>query len=253
MKKWIFRILITLVVLGGLALFGLKIVSGTSDKHKRGLEDAFSQIFQGTAKFGQLKAFNLFPQLTIEIEDLEISGINVTGTINVAQAEIGFGPLDLLLKNRKIEKFYLKDLDIDEGVYTPLSLYLADAGLYKDDKNETGRFAFSGRYGTQPLNGQIDMTVESGATPKYLFKDRNNLILTIGAVQLEAVFIPYEKIGPQISDINVSGEGKGMKVECSLPADKVISLTQFLRDIVAKSAEVASTDDLKKLCANLKK
>jgi hypothetical protein len=252
MKKWIFRLLVTFVVLGGLCLFGLQIVSGTTDKHKRGLEDAFSQIFHGTTKFGQLKAFNLFPRFSIEIENLEITGISVSGTINAAQAEIGFGPLDLILKNRKIEKFYLKDLNISAGVYTPLSIYLADAGLYKNDTNDAGRFAFSGKYGTQSINGQIDMAMEDGVTPKYLFNEENNILITVGAVQLDAVFMPYNASGPQVKKIMLSGEGKGVKMECELPSDKVIPLTQFMKDVIGKTADIKSTDDLKNLCGNLK-
>lgn len=252
MKKWIFRLLVTFVVLGGLCLFGLQIVSGTSDKHKRGLEDAFSQMFQGTAKFGQLKAFNLFPRFSIEIENLEVTGISVSGTINAAQAEIGFGPLDLILKNRKIEKFYLRDLNISEGVYTPLSIYLADAGLYKNDTKDTGRFSFSGDYGTQPINGQIDMAMDKGVIPKYFFNEENNTIITIGAVQIDAIFMPYTVNGPQVKKIMLSGEGKGVKMECELPSDKAIPLTQFMKEVIGKTADIKSTDDLKNLCGSLK-
>lgn len=252
MKKWLFRILMIMIVIGGLALFGLQIVSGTSDKHKQGLEEAFSQIFQGSAKFGALKAFNLFPQFSIEIENLEISGIAVSGIMNIAKAEIGFGPIDLILKNRKIEKFYLKDLTISAGVYTPLSLKLADAGIYKDEATGNGKFAFSGNYGTHPINGQIDMAVEGNVRPKYFFNEKNNLILTINAVVVKAAFSPYATTGPEISQITLSGEGKNMKMECSMPSDKIISLQKFMSDVIAKSAEIQSTSDLEKLCNNLK-
>lgn len=252
MKKWLFRILITMVVIGGLALFGLKIVSGTSDKHKQGLEEAFSQIFQGTAKFGALKTFNLFPQFSIEIENLEISGIASSGIMNIAKAEIGFGPIDLMLKNRKIEKFYLKDLNISAGVYTPLSLQLADAGIYKDEATGNGKFAFSGNYGTQPINGQIDMAMEGNVRPKYFLNEKNSLILTIGAVVIKAEFSPYASTGPELTQITLSGEGKNMKMECSLPTDKTIPLKKFMSDVIAKGTEVQSASDLEKLCNNLK-
>lgn len=252
MKKWIFRILVTIVVLGGMVLFGLNILSGTSDKHKRGLEEAFSQIFQGTAKFGQLKAFNLFPQFNIEIENLEISGIGTTGMMSIGAAEIGFGPLDLILENRKIEEFYLKDLKISSDVYTPLSIHLADAGIYKGDSPDMGKFAFSGVYGAQPINGQIDMAMQAGVRPKYFFNDRNILVMTVGAVKINAVFSPYSPTGPELRQIMLSGEGKGMKMECALPTDKVIPLQQFMKDVIAKTADVESADDLKTLCQNLK-
>lgn len=253
MKKWIFRILLTVAVVGALALFGLQIASGTSDSHKRGLEQAFSQIFRGQASFGALKTFNLFPQFSIEVEKLQVSQINEVGNMSADQMLISFGPIDLILKNRVIENFRLKNFHVSEGVYTPLPLNITDAGIYPNEKNDAANFMFTGTYGEQELKGQFAMAMKSGIRPKYFFHEGSDFAINLGAVQASGLFNPYSPDGALMSEIKIFAQQKSGKIECNLPPEKTVGLTAFLRDILGQVAAVKSPADLTKLCDTLKK
>ena len=253
MKKWILRILITVAVLGALALFGLQIVSGTSESHKRGLEQAFSQIFGGQAIFGELKTFNLFPQFTIAIEDLQISRVNETGSMSADQVLIAFGPLDLLLKNRVIEDFHLKNFKIGEGVYTPLNIHLTDAGIYPNEKKDAANFILTGTYGPHELKGQFAMEMASGMRPKYSFTETGEFAMNLGAVQISGIFNPYGETGAAFSKLTLFAQQKDGRIECTLPPEKTVALQAFFKDVLGQIVTIQSPSDLTKLCDTLKK
>lgn len=258
MKKWILRLLTTVIVLGGLFLFALNIISGTSDTQKNGLEQAFSQIFKGQAHFGKLVAFNLFPQFLIAIDQLDISSIKGVGTLSADSVAIGFGSIDLLAKNRKIEKFHLKNLQISEGVYTPLPLSLESAEIVRGATEEHGAFRFNGTYGSTPINGQVAMVAESGMQPKYHLDDKNAFTITMGHADITGIFHPYSTDGNQISQIKItlSVPNTTKHHECTLPPEKAFPLVRFITDILGKmdkvSADKTPTEkNLDNLCKTL--
>lgn len=253
MKKWIFRILMTVAVLGALALFGLQISSGTSDSHKRGLEQAFSQIFGGEATFGKLKTFNLFPQFSIEIEDLKIARVKEIGVLSADQMRISFGPLDLLLKNRVIEDFHLKNFNVSEGLYTPSAIHITEAGIYPDKEKEAASFLLTGTYGTQELKAQFAMTMKSGLRSKYSFDEGNEFAINLGAVQINGLFNPYAPNGALMSQLKMFAQKKDGRIECLLPPEKTLELTIFIKDVLGQVALIKSPSDLTKLCDTLTK
>lgn len=253
MKKWIFRILMTIAVLGALALFGLQISSGTSDSHKKGLEQAFSQIFRGQATFGALKTFNLFPQFSIEIENLYISNIQNIGVLSADQMLISFGPIDLITKSRVIEDFHLKNFIVTEGVYTPLTLHLKDAGIYPNENKDAANMVLTGTYGEQELKGQFAMAMKSGVRSKYFFNNENDFTMNLGAVQISGLFKPYSEHGAVMSNLKMAAQGKKGNLECVLPPEKALELSAFFRDVLGKMTTIKSPADLTKLCDTLKK
>jgi len=252
MKKWIFRLLMIFVVLTAISLFALKVVSGTSDTHKRGLEQAFSQIFRGEAKFGALKSFNLIPQFSIEIDNLEILGMNDKKGLTAESTGIFFGPIDLVTKNRMIEGFYLKNLSVSEGVLTPLSLDLTDASIYPNDDKKTARFSFSGLYGGKALKGQIAMTMTSAVRPKFSFNDTNDMMFTIGGIDITGQFSPYVTNGPLISNLTFTYPDDKSVPACALPIEKSVPLSFFLKDIVGEIEKIKSANGFVKFCLSHK-
>lgn len=253
MKKWIFRLLVLVAVLGALALFGLQVASGTSDSHKRGLEQAFSQIFQGEASFGQLKTFNLFPQFSIEVEKLRIDRIKNSGSLSADHMLISFGPFDLIAKNRVIENFHLTHLKIDEAVFTPLALYLEDAGIYPNEKQDAARFILSGTYGAQELKAQFAMNMTSGFRPKYSFDKENEFTINLGPVQTSGLFNPYRENGAAMHQIKMTAQIKEGRIECQLPPEKTVELSAFLKNVLGEVSTIKSPADFTKLCETLKK
>lgn len=252
MKKWILRILVIFAVIGAFTLFGLKIVSGTSDSQKKGLEQAFSQLFQGNATFGTLKAFNLIPQFSIEIDNLQISGIKQTGKIEAEKLLVSFGPLDLVMKNRLIEEFHLTNLKISEGVYTPMAIALDDVGIYPNEKKDAAALTFNGHYGDKEIKGSFSMMMTSDIRPKFSFAEKNEFVMNLGAVQMSGLFSPYQEKTSEISRIKMFAQKKNGNIQCELADDRSIELSIFMQDIMAKIATIKSPDDLQKLCSNLK-
>lgn len=253
MKKWFFRILMTVAVLGALALFGLQISSGTSDSHKRGLEQAFSEVFAGEATFGALKTFNLAPQFSIAVENLRISNIKNSGYLSADEMLISFGAIDLIRKSRIIEDFHLKNFQVSAGVYTPLELQLSDAGIYPNEKKDAANFIMTGMYGKQELKAQFAMTMTSGIRAKYSFADENEFAVNLGAVQINGLFSPYSKNGAVMTQINMFAQIKDGRIECTLPPEKTVALSAFFTDILQQISSIKSPADLTSLCDTLKK
>ena len=251
MKKWIFRLLVLIAVVIGMALFGLKVLSGTSDTHKRGLEQAFSAIFKGEAKFGALNTFNLFPQFAMEIEKLEIGGVNNAGNVTADKFQIAFGSYDLIAKNRIIENFHLQNFNATETVFTPLALHFDDMGLYPSDKPDAGKISFKGTYGTQDLNGEFTIGMKAGVQPKYFFNEQNPFAMNIGAVQVSGIFRPYIAGGAKISDLKLFAQKKDGPLECAVMSGKQIDFSVFLNDVVTKVAQVKTPQDVTQLCGSI--
>ncbi len=252
MKKWLFRLLVLIAVVIAFTLFALQVLSGTSDTHKRGLEQAFSEIFKGDAQFGTLKAFNLFPQFTVEIEKLQIAGINNLGNLTADHFLIVFGSIDLVTKNRQIENFQIKNLYVSEGVFTPLSLQLDELGLQPTDKPDAGKLNFKGKYGTHDLSGEFATGVKPGARPKYFFNDQNLFAMNVGFAQLSGVFNPYASGGAKMSDLKIFAQKTNGHLECKIYEGKDIDFSAFVKDVVGKASEAKAPQDITKLCESLK-
>jgi hypothetical protein len=252
MKKWIFRLLVLIAVLGALALFGLQIASGTSDSHKRGLEQAFSQIFGGEATFGTLKTFNLFPQFSIEVEKLQVMGIKNAGNMTADNLLISFGPIDLITKARIIENFHLKNFVATEGVFTPLALHLSDVGIYPNEKKDAANLTLSGTYGDHDLKGQFAMDMKAGLRAKYSFKEDNDFAINLGSVQISGLFSPYTANGAVMHNIKMFAQQKDGRVECNLPPEKNFEFGVFFKDVLGEILAIKTPADLTTLCGTLK-
>lgn len=255
MKKWLSRILVAICVFIGLILFALNIVSGTSETQKRGLEQAFSQIFKGSARFQKLESFNLIPKFTLQISGLEISGLaaagNQDGRIRADLLAIGFGSEDLFFKTRLIERFDLKNLVTTEGTIFPLRLELEQAGIVPAKAESAPKFAFSGHYGDKELKGAIEMKASSAGSSKYGLDEENNFTMNVGAIQASGVYVPYQSVGGQVKSLTFFAATKGGKQDCQLPKDRVLSSHEYFQEVMSGFVAVDSPADLKDLCNKL--
>lgn len=254
MKKWFLRILLTICVLIGFILFALNVVSGTSETQKRGLEQAFSQIFKGSARFQKLDSFNLFPKFSLQISGLEISGIPSAGTQEgVVRADllgIGFGSEDLFLKTRLIERFDIKALFASEGTLLPLRLEIAQAGISRTGA-ESAQFAFSGSYGGKELKGAIDMKPSSAEGSKFGLAEENKFTMNIGALQVSGLYIPYQSVGGEVKNLTFFAATKGGKKSCQLPEGRVLSSHEFFLGALSDLAGLKQPSDIDNLCQKL--
>lgn len=257
MKKWLLRILIAFCVSIGFILFALNVVSGTSETQKRGLEQAFSQIFKGSAHFQKLDSFNLIPKFSLQISGLEISGLTSAGSQDGAlRADllgIGFGSEDLFFKTRLIERFDIKNLVISEGVIFPLRLEIIQAGLVKSSVEGTAKFAFSGLYGEKDLKGEIDMKSPSAGSQKFGLDEENKFTMNVGAIQASGIYVPYQSVGGEIKKLSFFAATKAGQQNCQLPEGRVFSSREYFQEVMSDFTTVASPADLKDLCSKLSK
>lgn len=254
MKKWLFRLLVLCVTMIAFALFALNVVSGTSDTQKRGLEQAFSRIFEGNASFGTLKAFQIFPQLMISVGDLSVSRTS-GGKILLDEVDIGFSFTDIIFKTRRIEKLHLKNLHVDAGTYLPMTLVLDEASIYKGDTNDTGKFMFQGRYGGAALKGQIDMVASHslwrGDVAQYVFRDSNAFAMNIGSVQISGDFAPYAATDAGFRNLTIFAAKSTGKQDCKIGANKSFAPSLFFTDVVTPFADIKNPEDFKDVCSKV--
>lgn len=252
MKKWLLRILVLFVVMVGMSVLALNIISGTGDTQKRGLEQSFSQILGGTATFGKLARFNLFPSLTIAIDNVSVTGINETGTLSADHAEISFASMDIILKKRRIEKLSLKNLNLTGGAYVPEALKLDVVGLFVDEtKKESGKFAFEGTYGGTSLKGEVSTTATLGVAPLFALSENNPFTINIGSVQIAGAYKPYDTKGGEFTNLTMFVAQKSGKKECSIPPQKTWAGKEFLVSVIAEISRIKTPKDFDAVCREI--
>jgi hypothetical protein len=88
----------------------LNVLAGTTESHRRGLEQAFSELFKARVEFSTLEHFNLIPQFLIELRDMKANHGDGSKFFSVEELRIAFSALDLLLGDKTIEDFSAKDI-----------------------------------------------------------------------------------------------------------------------------------------------
>lgn len=183
--KWIFRILLTLCIFVGMGLFGLSILSGNSDTHRRGLEQAMSNIFHTNVRILKLQTFNFFPQFVIDAEDVE--GISTSGavTFHAQRILVAFSLFDILSKRGLIEDLQIKDLTLQEGVVGPQELVFSSMKIIPSTAGKPPYVDIKGTYGGTPLAATLELTlVPNRWRPAYRFLPGAPVNVTMGRFAL---------------------------------------------------------------------
>lgn len=249
MKKWIIRLLLTIIILCGIFIGGLKLISGTGDTQKSSLENAFSQSTGGVVQFGKLVAFNIFPDLTIEVENFLVSYDGQDGDIHADHINLSFGLFDLLAKNRRIKDFSITNMTIQKGKlmneYTVI-----DSGNIETPSDAAPYYKVVGKYNNVPMFMTVNMVQASRSIPpSFSFGKENPFTLEIGTTKITGIFSPY--VTDNASLINLSVERDGKKCT-SLPAENrytMMNFTGYVFSAIAISDHEKS--DIEKMCKEL--
>jgi hypothetical protein len=188
--------------------------------------------------------------LIVSVEDLHIAQES-GASIESEEMAVAYGAGDLILKNRKIEMFHLKNFRMSAGAYLPLDLTLSDAGLYAGDSKDKGKFAFEGTYGGKPIKGQVDMTSQTGAVSKYQFADDNRFTMNLGSLQISGVLSPYVGKAGEVKNLSVYAATKSGRQDCKIPAEKTIPSGVFFHDVLAEFAKVKTPTSFDVYCQKL--
>ncbi len=199
--KWTFRLLFTAVVLATIALIVLKLLSGTGEAHKRGLEKAISDVFGGPATIGTLHTFNIFPKFHIEMEDVRIAHLPSAGEMQAGRVTLVFRFFDILFKRDMIEDVQITGFTATSGVIGAHGLRVSTAGIVPATKDRPASFSLQGDYGDVPLSARLELQSIPGV-PRPVYKIMNGLPaeFTLGSFAVSGKFQQNDRGEPLIRD-----------------------------------------------------
>ncbi len=158
--SWALRILLAVVVILGAGLWMLSKLGGTSDSHRHGLEQAFSDALKADVTIQRIEEFNILPQLSIKAQGLRSVSRTSKNEYMADKVDLAFGLFDLALGKRRIENFQIEnfrfsadsqyDLKIDKAEIKPgPDAILAAQGSYRNQNFDLAASLQQG--GDQPV------------------------------------------------------------------------------------------------------
>ena len=202
--KWIFRILLTLCIFIGMGLFGLSILSGTSDAHRHGLEQAMSNIFRTNVRIVELKSFNLFPQFLVDVQDVQGISSTGTGAFFAKRITVAFSLLDILRKKGLIEDFQIEDLHFEAGLIGPKELILTSVKIVPAISGASPFVDIKGTYGGTALTASVGLDQLPGRMrPAYRFVPGVPVKLNLGEFSLTGVLGANKDDYQEIKDVSL--------------------------------------------------
>lgn len=141
--SWTVKILLAIVIILGAGLWMLSKLGGTSDSHRHGLEQAFSDALKADVTIQRIDEFNILPQLSIKAQGLRGVSRTSKNEYMADKVDLAFGLFDLALGKRRIENFQMEnfrfsadseyDLTIDKaGIVPGTEAVLSAQGSYKN-------------------------------------------------------------------------------------------------------------------------
>jgi hypothetical protein len=199
--KWIFRVLMISVIGGALFIFALNILSGTGEAHRRGLEQALSDIFKAPVKIGTLKAFNIFPIFHIEMENVRASYDQGNGEIRAGHVVLSFRFFDLMFGRDLIRDLQVTDLMITPHIIGEHWLRIESAGIVPaQSQADQPSFKMSGEYGGIPVEAVLALEGAGGIQPAYSVANNLPASLAFGKIGISGKFVQNDKGEPSIQN-----------------------------------------------------
>ncbi len=248
MKKWIFRILLTMIIMIALLIAALSMLSGTGDAQKAGLEDAFGKALNATVTFGELESFNIFPQFTIKVKEFRGIYDGEKSDIYADHISLSFDFIDLITKQKKINQFSADNLSVGKGGWfdQPITSATIKIEPFEQDK---ARLQITGHYGDRPININVTMKKINSMPPSYMFTSENNFDLTIGKTEIHGVFMPDAPDNTVLHDMIISRAGKNCT---TLPEKNRFSIQAFTGNIFGAISESdLKNTDIDNLCTSI--
>lgn len=200
-KTWILRSLLVLVALVAIALLMLKSLGGTSESHRRGLEQAFSDFLKADVRIGQLNAFNLLPQLRFDATDLSATSRKSLYVYKIQDLKLAFGLWDLFLNRGRIEDLEVTDFKFDVGP----DLEIAHLGIVR------GAQPFllaNGEYQNRNFEASLQMQSDAKGRGSYFFGSENDLKGRFSKLDFNGIFSAKAKNRQSLRDLQIRDGNK---------------------------------------------
>lgn len=235
--KWTFRILFAIVVMFGLSLFMLSILSGTSDAHRHGLEQAMSDMFRSRVKIGSLTTFNILPQFLVEMENVEAQTVESDIRYSIEKARVAFSFADIFFERKTIEDFQLTNLKLGAGLVGPQDVVIEQAGIIPGDTKTPPRVVAQGTYGGVKFTASIEIDrVRAPGRPSYKIGKSNPAVFTMGEFRLTGKFGPNDDGFSSLQDAVLEANGR-MIGTGSIVLRNQDGHTSFIVDFISGSSK----------------
>lgn len=196
--KWTFRILLIIVLIGCFGLLSLNLLSGTTDAHKNGLEKAFSNMFKVPVTIGELKTFNIFPKVLIEVKDVRALKGSDGGEVRIESLTLGFRFFDILFGRDLIENLQATNITITADVIGSHGMRIEKAGIVPASEGRAPAFMIKGLYGGLPFLVSLDVQNVGGYQPVYRVEKDLPAEFDLGTLKAQGKFTQNEKGEPSI-------------------------------------------------------
>ncbi len=201
---WLLRILVFIVVLMAVGLVSLSMMGGTSESHRKGLEQAFSDFLKADVTIGGINQFNIIPQLAMKVENVHGVFREVKNEFMIDRVDIAFGFWDLLTGKRDIENFQLENFRFSQD--SKNDLRIDHAGI---DATEPSALKIKGEYLKRDFDFSVPMKKEISSRASYSFDKTNVLTGHFGALDIKGVVQPAANSGSgMFENLEISSKGQ---------------------------------------------
>lgn len=201
---WIIRILLALIVLIIFSILMLSNMGGTSENHKRGLEQAFSESLKADIEIRSIEKFNIMPQLALEITGIHGVFRDTKNEFMADNVQMAFGLMDMLIGRTRIENFSLKNFRFSKD-----SAYDFKIDMAAIQAGEKPHLIINGHYDGKNFNVGIPLVQEKGTRVSYYFAETNHFEGRYGGMDISGDLVPFERNGDKIiRNIKLDYKGK---------------------------------------------
>lgn len=213
LTTWTIRILLVLIAVICVALLILSNMGGTSEQHKKGLEQAFSEYLKADVEIKSIEEFNVMPQFSLKLEGVHGIFKDTKNEFMADELRIAFGLWDLTVGSRKIEDFQLKNLRLSKD--SAYDLKVDHAGIVP---GKDAVFASSGTYYDRAFDVKIPLLQDDSSRTSYRFNEANHIEGSYGSLRISGDIVPSAKPEAKIVQnikimhgANVVAEGSGVR------------------------------------------
>ena len=152
-------------------LFFLAKIGGQHNQLREGAEQFLSESTGTRALIGELKYLGFFPDIRAEISDVVFQErgdpTNIVMTMSSLDFSLPF--IQYLLNKKTAEKFSIKGIDAEEGLFTPSAFQIKNLSIV-NELNKDSYLSFTGRYADKLIEGEADLSSEVYKTGRTLYR-----------------------------------------------------------------------------------
>ncbi len=207
---WGKRLVLTILILGGVFYGVLSMAERSREPIRQGLQDYLEKETGHRAEITSITEVTLVPDVMFVMKGILLrdSQNREKSLVKAESAYISLPFSSMVFGSGKYYGFEVKKLEVATGYFLPKKLTLNFFGIsHKDPGLGSTHFLMEGIYNNLPLMVTAEMFVNTlGKRPVYSFRDEFPVTLAIGPTQMGGQYVRRWD-GIYIRSINLSREG----------------------------------------------